>query len=92
MPTQSKSALELFVKSFIRTHKRASVRTVIVQAAIDLVDLKKTKMEGTQLRLPIPYQNTLTNGVLFCLNTMSKTGNRGSLDRTKALLTDYKNS
>jgi hypothetical protein len=84
------SALEFFVKSFIRTHRRKSVKTSAIQDSIDLIDVKLSKAEGTQLVIPIGSINILTNAVLGYLNTMGKHQFIDSINRTRQLLVAYK--
>lgn len=92
MATQSKSAVELFVQSFIRTHKRGSVKTKQIDTSISLIDLKLSKPEEHQLVIPISSIGIFTVATLAYLNIMSKFGNKQSLLRAKALLIAFKNS
>jgi hypothetical protein len=83
------SPLELFVKSFIRTHRRASVETHEIQDSIDLIDLKLSKPESTQLVIPIRSKAILTNAVLGYLNDLSKHRYRVSITAARQLLASY---
>ena len=84
------SPLEFFIKSFIRTHRRGTVETHEIQDSIDLIDLKLSKPESTQLILPIRSKAILTNAVLGYLNDISKHRFRTSITRAKALLVAYR--
>lgn len=84
------SPLEYFVKFFIRTHRRKSVKTSAIDDSIELIDLKLAKPEGTQLVIPVRSKNILTNAVLGYLNAISKHMYRDSIQRAKALLVAYR--
>lgn len=84
------SPLEFFIKSFIRTHRRHSVKTKAIDDSIALIDLKLSKPESTQLILPIRSKGIFTDAVLGYLNAISKHRFSVSITRSRALLVAYR--
>ena len=96
MAILKKSPLEFFVSSFVKQKSRFKVPAVYIDKAIALIDEKidPTCCEGSgTVDLHTFRDNLLTRSVKMYLTATPKTGaNIKSLQRTKVLLTEFKQS
>lgn len=88
MANRKISQLELFVQSFIRTHRKAVVGNDAIAKAITLIDTKLANPHN-QLVLHELKHNELTKGVLGILNDMPVLQQQASVLRAKTLLQNY---
>ena len=95
MAVIKKTPIERFVESFVRQNRRIpdKVGKLHIEKAEALIDGKLgyccDNPEGT-LDLKTPGENLLTRSIRMYLNTMTKEGNVQSLERTKTLLTIFR--
>lgn len=96
MAILKKSPLELFISAFVKQKSRFKVAQVYVDKAITLIDEKLDPTCCTELG-PVDMHtfrdNLLTYAVRMFLQGMPNTGaNRKSLERTKIILQEFKQS
>lgn len=88
-----KSALELFVKAFLKTHNKGSAPDKFIQKAIALIQIKLSNPCCTDVNavidLKTQFNNTLTIGVAKILNTVPLKNNVASYQRTVTILQNY---
>lgn len=88
-----KSALELFVRAFLKSHNNKSAPKKFIQKAIALIEVKLNNPCCTDLEsvidLKTQFDNQLTIGVKAILNTVPLKNNRTSYVRAKTILEQY---
>lgn len=88
-----KSALELFVKAFLKTHNNKSARKIYIEKSIALINAKLDNPCCTDLGAIIDLKtgldNTLSKGVANILSTVPIRNNRESYERTVGILERY---
>lgn len=88
-----KSALELFVRAYLKQHNSKSAAKIYIEKAIVLIDTKLENPCCTDINavvdLKTKFDNQLTIGVAAILNTVPLRYNKPSYLRAKSMLQKY---
>lgn len=88
-----KSALELFVKAFLKSHNSVSASKVYIEKAIALINNKLNNPccadLGSVIDLHTKFDNELTIGVARILKNVPLKGNKTSYEKTVTILENY---